>query len=269
MAIPKFTFARIALCAILLTSSTLHAGFITDTTIGTATRDGVIDAGEYVGGFAGVNSGFGNVIGSSSTLYVDSSLTGNLNFGFQRGSGFFGGDNAIVVYIDSKAGGFNSTANFTDRDDPGRRAISGFSFNGSRATLNFATGFTADYAISIESGFAGLFQLAENQAHTYVTSANVINSGTVSELAVTLSQLGMNQGETFKYIATYLNQDNSFRSNEFNGVSFSGGNPGNGSNVTLGATDFHSFQSVPEPTSLSILGLTALAAMTGYRRRVR
>lgn len=267
MAVIKFRFASTALLAIILSASTLHAGFITDTTIGSATRDGVINSGEYIGGFAGVNSGFGNVIGADSTLYVDSSISGNLNFGFQRGNGGF--NDVIVIYIDSKSGGFNSTANFTDRADPGRRAISGFSFNGARATLNFATGFTADYAISIEPGFAGLFQLAENQSHTFVASANVVNSGTVTELGVTLAQLGMNQGETFRYLATYLNQDNSFRSNEFNGVAFSGGNPGNGSTVNLGASDFHSFQSVPEPTSLSLLGLTALAAMTGYRRRVR
>lgn len=272
MGILQRSFARaallaIGLCAAGLCTASLQAGFIVDNTIGTATRNGSITPGEYVGGFAGVNSGFGNVIGSNSTLFVDSSLTGNLNFGFQRGSGAF--NDVIVLYIDSQAGGFSTTANFTDRGDPGRRAISGFSFGGPRSTINFAPGFTADYAISIESGFAGLFQLAANQPHTFISSANLINSGTVSELELTLSQLGMTQGGSFRYLATYLNQDNSFRSNEFNGVSFSGSNPGNGSTINLGANDFHTFQSVPEPSALSLLGLTALAAVTGYRRRVR
>jgi hypothetical protein len=269
MVIPKFTFARIALCTILLTSSTLHAGFITDTTIGTATRDGVINAGEYVGGFAGVNNGFGNVIGSQSTLYIDSSLSGQLNFGFQRGLGTFPNNNVIVIYIDSKSGGFNSTANFTDTDDGGRRAISGYDVNQGRSTLTFANGFNADYAIAIQPSFAGLFELIEGGSHNFVAPVSgdgFNNDGNrATEVQMTLSNLGMAQGGTLKYIATYIS-DTAFRSNEFNGVSsssFGGGwNP-----VTL--NDFHSFQSVPEPTSLSLLGLTALAAMTGYRRRVR
>src|SRR5262245_41874680 len=45
---------------------------INDTTPGTASNDGTINPGEYVGFSSGINNGFGNIIGSASKMYVDS-----------------------------------------------------------------------------------------------------------------------------------------------------------------------------------------------------
>src|SRR4051812_45368053 len=58
-------FAAVAALASLAMSASAFAApiTITDTTSGTATNDGTINSGEYVGSSAGINGGFGNVIG--------------------------------------------------------------------------------------------------------------------------------------------------------------------------------------------------------------
>lgn len=213
---------------------------ITDTTFTTATNNGTIAGGEYVGSSTGINSGFGNVIGSGSQLYFDSSGSGGLNIGLAKGAGAY--NDAMVIYIDSVAGGFNTTNTFNDTADACRRSISGYD-GSNRSRLNFATGFNADYAICMDTSFAGLWQLAGTGSHTFVTSVNRTNAGSHYEMNLTLANLGLANGGSFNYVATYLNPSNTFRSDEFHGVaSFGGGNPGY-TTVTLAAGDFNTFNS--------------------------
>jgi hypothetical protein len=246
---------------------------INDTTAGTATNDGTINGGEYVGSGTGINSGFGNVIGSGSTMYMDSSSGGGLNIGIRKGGGSF--NDKAVIYIDSKSGGFTSTGSFNDNADGGRAALSGLGAFGGRSTLNFANGFSADYGIAIDGSFAGLFELTTG-SHNFITTANLTHTGNDYELNLTLSNIGSTPGTAFKYVATYLNSDNAFRSDEFHGVaSFGPGNPGNNT-VSLADGDFNTFVSytaaVPEPspvlaipTVLLVAGMI-LAVRRGCRR---
>ncbi len=260
----RFRFCFFIALSLSLMITYANAGLIIDSTAGTATNNGVIGSGEYVGGFSGINSGFGNVIGSGSTLYVDSSITGLLNFGLTRGSGSF--NDAMVIYVDSTAGGFSGTGGFTDTADAGRRAISGFDGT-RRSTLNFASGFAADFAITLDNSFAGLFSLANGGSHGFVTSANRSNTGNDYEMNLLLANIGVAQGGSFRYFATYLNSGNAFRSDEFNGVAtFAGGNPGNNT-VNLANGDFHTFVSaVPEPGSILMFGIAMLSAMPRRKR---
>lgn len=58
---------------------------LVDTAAATATRNGVIGAGGYTGYSCGINSGFGDVIGSGSKLYMDGDGSGGLALGLQTG----------------------------------------------------------------------------------------------------------------------------------------------------------------------------------------
>lgn len=248
---------------------------IVDTTAGSATNDGSIGVGEYVGSSTGINGGFGNVIGSEATLGVDSSVSGALHFGLTRGSSGFG--NQGVIYIDSVAGGFDSTIPLTDTDDGLRRMMSGSSPNNS-SDLTFAPGFTADYAIGIQNDFAGLWLLQAGTNHIFVKSVNLTSvppsdpNAPAFEMDLLLSDIGLVPGGSFKYIASYGNVfdgggDEFFRSDEFQGVAQStvpSGNIGSGS-LSLAEGDFNTFTSVPEPASLVLLGVGGMMLIGRYR----
>lgn len=254
------------LCLALFTSwSSADVVTIVDTTSGTANNNGSIGVGEYVGFSSGINSGFGDVAGLGSRLYVDSSIAGGLNFGFAKGAGNFQVNHALVIYIDSVAGGFSSTSSLTDTGDRGRRAVSGYDGT-NRATLSFATGFEADYAITLEPGYAGLWTL-KTGTYNAPLSANQSNNSSQWELNLTLANIGLVPGGSFKYIATYLDIDSAYRSNEFHGVASFGSNPG-WSSVSL--TSYNTFVSaVPEISpALSIPFAVVLVAgsITGWRR---
>ncbi|MBE2202317.1 MAG: hypothetical protein IAE79_27145 [Anaerolinea sp.] len=232
-----------ALLALIVTPALATPAFIEDTTPATATNNGTINTNEYVDYTTGINSGFGNVIGSGSQLHIDSDATGALHIGLIKGPGDF--NDAMVIYIDADYGftGFATTSGFTDADDPCRRAISGYD-GSNRSTLNFAPGFQANYAICLDTGFAGLWELTNGGAHPFVVA---LNRTTVApghyEMNLTLDDLGLAPGDSFRYVATYLNPSNAFRSDEFHGVSsLGGGNPGH-SMVNLADGDFNEFYS--------------------------
>ena len=257
----------------------VHVGTITDTSPGSATNDGTINAGEYAGSTNGINAGFGDVIGEMSELFLDSGTDGSLNFGIRSVGDF---NDTAVIYIDSVAGGVTSTVPITDNADGGRAAISGNGTDGANSSeITFAPGasegsmFTADYAITVENTFAGLFEIADNGDLTFVTSGNLsvggdgTNAADEREVNFTLSDIGLAAGDSFDYFGTYLNSSNAFRSNEFQGVrdqaafdSNVGQNP-----VTLQDGDYLTFESVvPEPASLAVVGLGGLM-LAGRGRR--
>jgi hypothetical protein len=229
------------------------------------------------------NSGFGGVIGTG-TLNVSNNDTGNLAFTLTKGAGGF--NDAIVIYIDSVAGGFGSTLDFNDQDDNLRRAISGASGGSTgidantRSIVTFNSGFTANYAIALDQNFAGLWQLNSggNLSLSFITGANLTPTGTTTSATyswnINVTDIGLtaNSGQSFKFVGTYLNAGNSFRSDEALGFNISGGNPGAGgigSYPNTVATSEFNFQTVPEPSTYALLALaaTALGAHVVRRRR--
>jgi hypothetical protein len=165
------------------------------------------------------NSGFGGALGSNSLSLSDNGTTITFDFNSAIGS------NVIVIYIDSKAGGFANAESFTDNTDGGRRAVSTVD-GANNPVVTFPAGFTADYAVAIGSSFAALFELSTG-LHT--ATGLTYTSGDTS---VTFAQLGMTATDKFDFVAI-LNSDTTFLSDEVIGTSTVSGNPGFGGSLTF------------------------------------
>jgi hypothetical protein len=172
------------------------------------------------------NGGFGDVFGSSGNIEINDDGT-TISFTLNRGVGDL--NNTMVIYIDSKSGGFSDTSTFTDSGDGLRRGISGFDGT-NRSTVNFPAGFGADYVISFDQNFAGFWILDNVSNFTFIDSANLSPTGTANNATysfdVDFTELGITSTDNFKFVATYLNDSNAFRSDEAIGDGIAGGNPG-------------------------------------------
>ncbi len=213
------------------------------------------------------NSGFGGVIGTGSLELTDNGTT--LSGTVTKGSGDF--NDAFVIYFDSVSGGFTTTSGFTDNGggtDANRAAISALGTDGTRETINFNTGFGADYAISLipnGADFGGLWQLVDGGSHNFVTSVNLLPVGTTTSATYTFdfdfADIGLVTAGGFEFVVTYLNAGNAFLSDEGVGWTTAGGNPGNGGAFNLNGQETYV---VPEPAAyagmiaLGILGLAIL-----------
>ena len=240
------------------------------------------------------NTGFDGAVGNGMLKFSTdgTTLTGTITNG-STSSGF---NDTLVIYIDDTAGGFTSTSTFTDTgtgsdaNDNLRASVSGYSSNtNTRAPLNFASGFGADYAISIgpnSASFGALFTLSSASAFTYGSNGsngnlNLTPTGTGTSATYTfslpLSLIG--SPTSFNFASTYLDggtfvnsttgaMDSAYRSNETYGNTLTDTtNPGNVGNIgqdtaTLGFQTFF----VPEPGTWAML-FAGLGLLIGFQRR--
>lgn len=234
----------------------------------------MVHAATYLGNG---KTGFGGPVGNGSLTFTDDGTTlfGTINNNL--------GDE-LVIYIDSKAGGFTTTSTFTDTGGGGdilRKATSGY--DGTlRATLNFAAGFGADLALAIspvQAQFGALFTLDTVGNFTYGSngsngSLNLTPTGTATgpfTFSIALANLGVTPGSSFDFISTYGNFHNDiYRSNEAYVTTFTGTtNPDNnfGTN-TATATSFSTYiTTVPEPSAFAMLLGGAGLLITRRRRQ--
>ena len=237
--------------------------------VGAAACVSTASAATYSGNGA---TGFGGPVGTGS-LAINDSLA-DMSFTLNRGAGNH--NDVLVVYLDTQPGGFANTSLFTDSADGGRTAVSGATAT-SRTTVNFAAGFGADYALSIENGFIGVFGLAENGSHTFLfgegqSGGNSAPSYTLNLNAAQMAQIGITagSGETFSFVGTLISPT-AYRSDETIGASTTigaDGGPNPGSNNPLTFTESLTFTTVPEPGTITLGVLGAVAAlMYGKRRR--
>jgi uncharacterized protein (TIGR03382 family) len=216
-------------------------------------------------------TGFGGPVGTGS-LAINDSLS-DISFTLNRGTGVH--NDILVVYLDTQPGGFTDTSLFNDSGDAGRTAISGAAGT-TRTTVNFAAGFGADYALSIENGFIGVFDLAGGEPHTYLfgqaqTGGNSAASYTLTLDAAQMNQIGIvpGSGESFNFVGTLIS-GTAYRSDETIGASTTvgadgGPNPGFSNPLTF--TESLTFTTVPEPGTVALGVMGAVAAFLFRRRR--
>ena len=172
-------------------------------------------------------TGFGGTIGTGNLSITDNGTT--ISFTLTRGTGNF--NDAFVIYIDSKSGGFSNTSGFSDFADGLREAISGTDGT-SRTQVNFGNGLLPDYAIAIQpTNFGGLWGLANGGANSlsFVTSVNIspnTNSAATYTFSCSKTDLGIT-GPTvsFDFIGTYISTT-AYRADEAIGFDITTGNPG-------------------------------------------
>jgi PEP-CTERM motif len=223
-------------------------------------------------------SGFGGAVGNGSVTISDTATS--MTVTFNRGlSGNM--DNDLVLYLDTQPGGFSDTSQFSDNADGGRTAISGFnSSNPSRTIASFAAGFGADYAISIENSFIGVFGLASggNGSLNYLfgQSQSGVDSDASYSITITaaeMAQIGLTagSGQSFQFVGSE-DSDTAYRANETIGNSVT--TPGDGSGnagfsnpqVFLGSLSY-TLVSTPEPSTLALVGIFGAGALLVLHRR--
>jgi hypothetical protein len=131
------------------------------------------------------NYGFGGSVGLGTLGVFDS--PGQMVFTLYRGPGAFTND--CVLYLDTKPGGFTDTSLFSDNGDGARTAISGFNAGkASRTVVNFSPGFGADYAISIQNSFIGVYQLVAggNNSLNYLFGQAQSGNSLASSYSITI-----------------------------------------------------------------------------------
>jgi hypothetical protein len=201
-----------------------------------------------------------------------------VNVTFTRGPANF--NDVFVLYIDSGAAGRNVIGTqVNDRGDRLRSAIS-YMEASTNKSLTLPSGFDATHAIAIDTSFGGLWSIPAagsigNNGLSFISGVGNPTSASQSSFtfSFTLAQLGLtpNSAAQFSFVGTYLNPFGDgnflgFASNE--GYGDGAGFPAN----NIGQNDFSfsgtpwTYTSVPEPTSLLMVGLVGLAGLARRRR---
>jgi hypothetical protein len=197
------------------------------------------------------NTGFGGVVGTAVLDVTEDA--NNIYFSLTKGSAAV--NDIIVLYLDTKSGGFATTSGFTDAGDNLRKATSGFD-GANRSTLNFNTNFLPDYAIALRPGgadnFGGLFELVNGGSHIFRSSAilspNTINNAATYTFQIPKSSVVLSGSNvSFNFVTTYIS-NTAYRADEAMGFAIPGGNPGQNTITAAKALNYPS--GFPLPISL-------------------
>jgi len=248
------------LSLVLSAGLSAHAALITshtDTTIGSASVDGIISANEYGPGnaysYTGGGSGFGGQLGGS-TIYLKSDAL-YLYVGFSS-LGVAGDANHYLVYIHTRTGGFQTDGTEMDDgiasnpSDAGRRNTSELSQDGTEYVTFFAGATNRpDFTLLFNNrgspdGFSALFELnGAGNAHDLIThNSSGIGTGQV-EFRVALADLAITNGGTIDFTAIDISETG-YLSNEGLPNPNLSSNYGFHAGGTLTYSNFHRFNTL-------------------------
>jgi hypothetical protein len=223
--------------ALLLTSLCLSAQGATYSGNGISTWDGAVGLGSL------------NLTDDGTTL----------NLTLTKGPGDL--NDTLVIYVDSVAGGFSDTSGFTDTGDGARTAISGFD-GSDRSTMTFVSGFQPDYAVAFQGGYASLFTLVNGGSFNWDGGTGQAgNSSPTFSLSFPLASIGVSAGQSFELFGTYI-ASSAWRGPE----AIAGNDAGSDGYNPFTQTAFSTYTTVPEPSTLALLG-AGLASLCCLRRR--
>lgn len=180
-------------------------------------------------------SGFGGVIGPGSLTLTDDGITVSGSIVTPNPISSTDGTlrNALVFYFEtSSSPSFSDTSSFTDIGDDLRKATSGTSIVGTETSvITFPTGFTATHAIALSGldiNYCSIYRLQAGGTHTFVGPCGVSLNASPYLFSFNLADLGLTpmSGVVIRFVSTYLNAYNSFRSNELFGLQTFGSNVG-------------------------------------------
>ena len=210
------------------------------------------------------STAWGGTVGNGN-IVIDDNSSGILTFTLNATVP----GNALVLYIDSKTGGFNSTSGFQDGADALRRAISGYDSTANNGGVGKSTTimpFSADYAIGVDGGWGGLWELANggDNSLTYRATALAGGFGSGNVLTLNVSDLGLtaNSGQSFNFFAMMVS-GSGYTSPELIGASSISGASGWGNTQTVGVGSTYTL--IPEPSTPLLMGL-GLAGLLALRR---
>ena len=200
-----------------------------------------------------------------------SSVTGQFKRGGSDGATF---QDVLVIYIDSKPGGYSGTGSFMDNNDGEngfRRAVSGYNRPGYRSTAYFAPGFQADYAIALSPGLTGGWLYELNTSTELYRVANVYlnpsDSGLYRDYSFNFSWetigLGDSADKSFNFQTTYITSSGSRSLESFEQVTGVVGF----NEVYFG--NYNSFPPVPEPTNMALAAFAGLLVSVGVAKKAR
>jgi len=174
---------------------------------------------------------------------------------------------AVILYIDCRPGGFNNTGSLMDNSSMAAMGISGYASPGFRALANFASGFTADFALVLSRNpGSGLYEIAAGPGGTHLQRV-AMNFGDSWQFNVNWSDLGITSSSDhyFRFSSSTVAYSGARRLESYEIISgISGFNTVNWSNYN----EF-GIPPVPEPVNMALAGLGGILVTGGLVSRLR
>lgn len=238
------------------------AGVVLGLVLSVISAAGAVYTQTYLGN--GNDSG-GGVVGNGQMTLSDYGSTFSTSF-TPYGRYF---PECLVIYIDSQAGGFINNLTFNDTAGPQRHAISGCLDPSTRATANFARGFTADYALVLSANYgAGLYQLVSGGDYSMnlISSLSINDAGGAYTVNINWNDIGITAeaAHYLRFQSTYITATGSRYLESFETLTGARGFN------TVNFDYFNTFgvEPVPEPVNVALCVFGGVAVLAGTMERV-